>query len=501
MSIGLGGGPILHFRRLGLCAVASLGVLAGTIAVAHAAPANNEGCISVNAGLFNFSASHMPSHRAASVSGFSTGDVITFVISGSSVNAGSASQWWITDTTGLVADHSFTADGSLTKTQAISAAGGGSINQVLRVQNGAPVGQALSVTATCVAAPPPPPPAPTGPTESDKLSGVQIGGTRQVASVSASAISASVFGAISGAFSPDGSTLAMGPNGITMNFYVAPANDGSSALQAIGGADDSALAPAQDINIWANIRGSGIVRINPSAADLNGAQINVTAGLGYRLLPDLTIGAFTGYESFGYDFKSLSGRLDGRGGTVGAYAGWLLAPNLRWDVLGGWSALSYDANSGGASGHFSGSRWLASTALTGQFELGDFTIEPTINAQGIWEHQQAWTDSLGGAQAARDAASGRIALGGRVMAPSTDLGDLTITPYVGFYGDWHFAGTDALPSGVDEIGLAKGWSGRIIGGVDLVSSGAGSLGLSGEYGGLGSDYGRWTANARAGWSF
>lgn len=498
MSFSLGGRPISRFRRMGLCAVASLGLLTGNVAVAYAAPADDEGCTSVNAGLFNFFGSNLQSYGTMTVSGFSTGDVITFAINGTTVDQWAAAQWWITDATGLRANHSFDGNQALTKTHTVTDAGGSSITAVLRVQNQRPAAQSIVVTATCIPGPPPAPPPPAGPTESEKLSGVQVQGARQAAAISASAISDSVFGAIGAAFSSGGSPITAGPNGVAVNYYVAPVSQGSSALQAIGSAD---APPAQDINLWANIRGAGIVRINPAAANLNGVQVNATAGIGYKLLPDLTIGAFTGYETFSYDFKSLSGRLDGRGGTVGAYAGWVLAPNLRWDVLAGWTGLSYDASSGAANGQFNGSRWLASTALTGQHQLGDFTIEPTINAQAIWEHQQAWTDSLGGVHAARDAASGRIALGGRVKAPSTDLGDLTLTPYVGFYGDWHFAGADVLPSGVDEIGLAKGWSGRVVGGVDLVSSGAGSLGLSGEYGGLGSDYGRWTANIRAGWSF
>lgn len=355
----------------------------------------------------------------------------------------------------------------------------------------------LYATATCVPAVVPP----SGPSDSDRLAGIQVEGTRAVSARSASAISQAVFGAIDGTFSPGQNTLTFGANGASGQFYVAPAATGTSALSAIGSADTSSAHASPDLNLWANVREAGIVRSDASVADIDGAQVNVTAGIGYALLPDLTIGLFAGYEAFGYEFAALSGQLDGHGGTLGSYAGWLLAPGLRWDVLAGWTGLSYDASAGGADGSFTGSRWLAATALSGQYELGDFTIEPTLNAQAVWEHQSAWTDSLAVDHAARDAAMGIISIGGRVFTPSLDLASLTIKPFVGLYGDWHVVGTDALPGGVDAFGLAKGWSARLTGGLDLISIDGGSLGVSAEYGGLGSDYNSWAANMRAGWAF
>ena len=254
-------------------------------------------------------------------------------------------------------------------------------------------------------------------------------------------------------------------------------------------------------SLWANIRGSGFDRINASALDQRGTQLNATAGIGYKLRQDLLVGLFAGYESFTYDFAAVSGRLKGDGGTIGGYAGWKITPSLRWDVMAGWTGLSYDASAGTAQGSFSGSRWIASTGLTGTHRVAGFTLEPSLKVFALWEHQKDWTDSLGTLQTARDFTSGRVSAGGRVMTPAAEWSFAKVTPFIGLYGDWGFSSENALPSGIDQVGYNKGWTGRVTGGVNLASLRGGSLGLSGEYGGIGGNYGIWTANVRANWPF
>lgn len=484
-------------------ALAGFSFLLNASGGALAAPGGDAGCTTVNSGVLNTSLSSNNTDTRT-VTGFSIGDRITFTLTGTL--SGTADQWWASKVggVGIITSAQYT-NGTVTRTVTIDGPEG--IKSVLRKQNGTP--DTISVTATCVAAPPPV----VGPTDSDKIRGVQVQGSMQAASASGAAITDAVSGATSDAFANGGSPITMGPGGIVMNFAAEPearlADDrrNAGALEALAYAGEVTKAPRsapaleKQWSLWANIRGSGFDRINSSAIDMRGTQLNATAGVGYKINPNVLIGAFAGYESFTYDFASLNGRLKGDGGTIGGYAGWKITPSLRWDVMAGWSGLSYDASAGTASGTFSGSRWIASTGLTGTHRVAGFTLEPSVKVFTLWEHQKDWTDSLGVLQTARDFTTGRVSAGGRVLTPAGEVASIKITPFVGFYGDWRFSSEDALPAAVDQVGLNKGWSGRVTGGVNIASAGGASLGLSGEYGGLGADYGIWTANLRARWPF
>ncbi len=243
---------------------------------------------------------------------------------------------------------------------------------------------------------------------------------------------------------------------------------------------------------WADVRGTGFEQSDSSL--FKGTQVNATAGLNYKIRPNLVVGLFGGYENFDYEFASLTGRLKGDGGTVGTYAGWQISPTLRWKGMVGWTGLGYDASAGTAAGSFDGSRWLFSTGLTGSHRVATYIIEPSADVFAIWERQTAYTDTLGALHDARSFSSGRVSLGGRALAPGQ--GWFGATPYLGLYGDWRFASNDAQPAAVPFAGIGEGWSARVTGGFNMRVFTTGSLSVGGEYGGIGADYKLWTGTAR-----
>lgn len=503
-------GRQVSLARRVVSGIAGVGVLlcAGNAAWASA------GCDALGAGEFNVTQTDGPAFSQKTVSGFAVGDKITFTITGLNATRAAGGQWWFTSVSvpGTLLDSVLIEfEGAITRTYTVTGNGGDtSLKQTMRFQV-ANIGEVISVTASCGTPV-------TGVTNSQKLRAVQVQGSTLVAQTSGAAITGAVEGAVGDAFSNGGRPVTFSSNGMSFNFAADPeagvasrsdvtrrADDAFAALAYAGGGYVKAprAAPTFDRqwSLWADIRGTGWDRNNATAGDLRGTQVNATAGLGYKLRPDVLVGVFAGYENFNYDFVSLAGNLKGSGGTVGGYAAWRIAPTLRWDAMAGWSGLSYDGVAGTASGSFTGSRWIFSTGLTGNTRVASFVFEPSAKIYALWEHQGAWTDSLKASQASRDFASGRISTGGRVIAPWQVSATTTLSPYLGFYGDWRFATDNALPVGVPFIGVSDGWSGRVTGGVNVATAGGGSLAVGGEYGGIGANYGVWTANARANWPF
>lgn len=347
-------------------------------------------------------------------------------------------------------------------------------------------------------------PAPTT-TDSDTVRSIQIGLSKSSASTSGQVISGAVDGAIGGAFSGGpGNPVTVGSNGVSINFAAEP-KDRSRTDEAFGALAYAMKAPARspvlmrDWSAWADLRGTGYDN-NTSAGTARGHQVNVTAGLGRRLSPDLLVGVFAGYESSRATLDALASKLDGRGGTIGGYGAWRFAPNWRVDAMLGWSGVNYDAAAATASGSFNGSRWLASGGLTGQYRAGSVVLEPSARIWGLWEHQDAWTDSLGTAQAARNFSIGRVSAGGKATYP-WQAGSLRLDPYLGLYADYRFSTDSALPTNVADTGLKDGTSGRVTAGLSTTAPSGFTVSLGGELGGLGASYKIWTGSVRAGKAF
>ncbi|MBX9842193.1 MAG: autotransporter domain-containing protein [Xanthobacteraceae bacterium] len=269
------------------------------------------------------------------------------------------------------------------------------------------------------------------------------------------------------------------------------ADEAFAALASLNKAPRATHVFTPQWSTWGDVRGSGFEQNDASA--LKGTQINATGGVTYKARANLVVGVFAGYENFKYDFASLTGSLKGNGGSIGTYAGWAITPTLRWTGMVGWTGVSYDASAATASGSFSGSRWLFSTGLTGRYLVSLYTLEPSATVFAVTERQTAYTDNLGAAHDARSFTTGRVSVGGRVLAPPQAF---AFTPYVGFYGDWRFASDSTQVAAVPFTGIGDGWSARATGGFSMQVLRTGSLSLGGEYGGIGANYKLWTGNAR-----
>ncbi|RTM11593.1 MAG: hypothetical protein EKK33_21045 [Bradyrhizobiaceae bacterium] len=262
--------------------------------------------------------------------------------------------------------------------------------------------------------------------------------------------------------------------------------------------------------LWADVRGTGVDRWGATnsggatpanQAPLYGQQLNATMGLTYRATPSFLVGVLGGYETFSYTQQEINGKLKGEGWTTGAYLGWKIVPTLRFDAAVAYSGIGYDGSAGTAQGNFTGQRLMASTGLTGNYKWAGMVLEPSAKVYALWEHQNAYTDSLGTEQGSYDFASGRASGGLRAAYPVAWLDSgILLTPFLGMYGDYYFTKEDAnaLAAGaLASTPLLQGWSARATGGLGVQTPGGAGVGLGAELGGIGGNTRVWTFSAKA----
>lgn len=319
--------------------------------------------------------------------------------------------------------------------------------------------------------------------DSMRLRNVQVLGSRIAAQTSGHAIASTIESAIEEGFAAG-------------DQIVTPSELGLRLTSA--GYDRKNFAP--DWVVWSELRHTSL---NPGGGltEISGNQVNTFVGLTGRAAPDLVAGIFAGYESFGYDMTSLSGHLRGDGVTGGAYAGWRFVPGLRLDIGVAQSEIGYNGSSGSASGALGGSRTLLTGAIAGAYRLNrDFLIEPSVRLYGLWESQNAYTDSLGASQARRSFFTGRASAGAKLTYNLPAAVDFLVAPYFGVYVDDYFS-KDTDPASVTPFTTMQGVSARLVGGVVVMTDRGIRITTGGDVGGLGGGFTAWSLRTRAAVAF
>jgi hypothetical protein len=354
------------------------------------------------------------------------------------------------------------------------------------------------------------------PADSIKLRALQIQVSKLEAQGSGQATSGAIGDAISEGFSGNGPPISASDNGVHFNFTAdAPEHEkthtfderAGNAFAAVGHVGPPILkapprvAPKEWL-LWADVRGANW-NTNQQTGDIRGGQTNGLVGLTHKLTADLLIGAFGGMEIFDYNSQVLAGHLKGTGWTAGGYLGWRLLPGVRFEAGGAYSGIGYDGAAGAATGSFPGQRWLATAALVATLKtMPGFEIESSARVYGLWEHEDAYTDSLGTMQEDRNFSTGRASAGTKLAYPWIWSATTTVAPYVGGYADYYFNRDDATVPVAAPLLLPTefihGWSGRVTSGIAVKTGSGAQFTVGGELGGLGSNqFTTWTARGRA----
>jgi hypothetical protein len=258
-------------------------------------------------------------------------------------------------------------------------------------------------------------------------------------------------------------------------------------------------APPQprDWLAWIDVRATQFDRnVSPNATNLFGSQVDVIAGITHRFTPDFLVGVLGGYEHFDFTSQALGSRLRGDAWTSGAYFGWRLTEHIRVDTTATWSDVAAGGSADAATANFSGRRWLLASGLTGAYGWQSLEFQPSAQVYALWEHDNAFVDSLGTPQDANDFSTGRASGGLKVGRPLAWSPNLNIGPYVGLYGDYYFSRENTGTVGLTTVPLLQGWSARATGGLSMAFKAGATVNVGGELGGLGSDTHIWTFIAR-----
>lgn len=321
------------------------------------------------------------------------------------------------------------------------------------------------------------PPGP--PADSVKAEQLQDQFSPIVARNSGRAITGAVAKGIATGFGGGGPTADVGLGAESAFLAYAPEAAVTTAFDGFDG--PGFLDPAEQWSLWLDIQGSGLL------SGGSGQQLNLTGGIGYRFTDDFIAGIIGGQESFRYS-TDRDGLLSGSGLSAGGYVAWRFAEHGMLDAALVGTALGYEVTAGTATGQFDASRWLVSSGLTGDFELGEnLTVSPSARVTALWESQEGWTDSLATPHAAKSfsdgTASGGVTFSGKWLL----LEDMTLLPYFGLFADYRFDSAGGMTT--------SGLEGRVQAGVRLNVSAGAAISIGGELAGLFSEQRSWSLNA------
>jgi outer membrane autotransporter protein len=143
---------------------------------------------------------------------------------------------------------------------------------------------------------------------------------------------------------------------------------------------------------------------------------------------------------------------------------------------------------------------MVSSGLTGTYQGFGLLIEPSARVYALWERENAYTDSLGTLQTARDFSTGRASTGLKISYPIAWSSTIALAPYVGMYGDYYFSSDNATAalaaSGLPGAVVLDGFSARAIGGMTARFGNGGTIALGAEFSGIGGNASVWTYRAR-----
>jgi outer membrane autotransporter protein len=260
--------------------------------------------------------------------------------------------------------------------------------------------------------------------------------------------------------------------------------DGLMGLGARGPARPTADPPPPRFDVWTQGSFSYYSQDRIDGKRQGHAGI-FFAGADYVVAPGLLVGALVQMDWMNESTQTLGRNADGQGWMAGPYVSARLTRNLFFDARALWGRSNNHIDPLGAyTDSFDTNRSLASAKLTGRWEYGALSFQPSVEVIYFREQQEAYVNAIGIPIDSQRVRLGRLTFGPEIgyRLPLGNGGALE--PFVGVKGIWDFAKTNETTAAGEPVGR-EAWHGRVEAGANLRAAWGLSLRALGAYDGIG----------------
>ena len=211
-------------------------------------------------------------------------------------------------------------------------------------------------------------------------------------------------------------------------------------------------------------------------------------GADYLISDDLLIGAMVQIDDMEDSSSALNSSVEGTGWMVGPYMTARLAPNLYFD---GRVAVGTSVNDirpfNTYKDEFTTDRWMATAGLTGDFQRGNWSIQPGASLSYFEETQNSYVDSIGVFIPSQTVSLGQVKIGPTFTGQFQTKDGMNYSPYMSLDAIYNFGDTSGVTVTNVDNASTEGWRGRVQAGVDFNMQNGTSISLGGSYDGIGRD--------------
>ncbi len=227
---------------------------------------------------------------------------------------------------------------------------------------------------------------------------------------------------------------------------------------------------------------------NRNSADTDGHFGVFYVGADYIVKPWLLVGLLAQYDTMHQRSTTQAFDIKGSGWMAGPYATVRLSENI---FLQGRLAAGRSTNEVSPfltyTDTFSTKRWLATTALVGRWQVGNWQIQPSATLSHIEDVSEAYTDTLGVGIPGLKASLGQFKAGPQVSYRHVLADGTLLEPRFGAELIWNFTASDKVADFGGTLSGPEELRGRIELGLRTQFTNGVGLDLSGSYDGIGSD--------------
>ncbi|QGX96759.1 autotransporter outer membrane beta-barrel domain-containing protein (plasmid) [Roseovarius faecimaris] len=209
-------------------------------------------------------------------------------------------------------------------------------------------------------------------------------------------------------------------------------------------------------------------------------------GADYLLTPDILVGALVQVDDMDDSSAALSSSVSGTGWMAGPYVTARIGPNLYFDGRIAAGTSQNDISPFNTyTDEFSTERWMAMAGITGEFQQGNWMIQPGASLSYFEEKQFSYVDSVGVVIPSQVVSLGQIKIGPTVSGQFQTRDGMDYMPYVSLDAIYNFGDTKGVTVTNPDTAVTDGWRGRVQAGVDFRLRNGASVSLGGSYDGIG----------------